>query len=553
MTEREILADFLFPDIDKTPDYYEKLYPPRDLKEGARVTRFAPSPTGYLHFGNLFTCVASYLTAKNTNGVFFVRVEDTDQKRKVDGAVGAMLKGLSVYGINADEGVVAEDKEIGDYGPYYQSYRKEIYQAYAKDLVKRDLAYPCFCTAEEIEQIRNSQEGEDIKGYYGKYAKCRNLTFEQIKANIEDGMPWTLRLKSPGDINKKCYFDDMIKGKIEMPENVIDVVLLKTDGIPTYHFAHAVDDHLMRTTHVTRGDEWIASVPLHLQLFKVLGFKPVKYAHIAPIMKEENGGKRKLSKRKDPEAAVSYYDEVGFPAESVNEYILTLLNSNFEDWRRANQNAPLSDFPFNLKKMSASGALFDFVKLTDVSKNVISKMPTQKVFELSYAWAKGYNPQLASLFEQDEQKAVDILNIDREGKKPRKDIAKWSDVSDYLSYMYDETFTPCFDLTGNATPELAVKVLEKYKDVVNLDDDKDTWFARMKELCPLVNCTPNVKEYKSNPEAFDGHVGDVSTIVRVALTGRTNTPDLYSITKLLGESTVQSRLSAALEYYREAK
>ena len=553
MTEREILADFLFPDIDKTPDYYEKLYPPRDLKEGARVTRFAPSPTGYLHFGNLFTCVASYLTAKNTNGVFFVRVEDTDQKRKVDGAVGAMLKGLSVYGVNADEGVVAEDKEIGDYGPYYQSHRKEIYQAYAKDLVKRDLAYPCFCTAEEIEQIRNSQEGEDIKGYYGKYAKCRNLTFEQIKANIEAGTPWTLRLKSPGDINKKCYFDDMIKGKIEMPENVIDVVLLKTDGIPTYHFAHAVDDHLMRTTHVTRGDEWIASVPLHLQLFKVLGFKPVKYAHIAPIMKEENGGKRKLSKRKDPEAAVSYYDEVGFPAESVNEYILTLLNSNFEDWRRANQNAPLSDFPFNLKKMSASGALFDFVKLTDVSKNVISKMPAQKVFELSYAWAKEYNPQLASLFEQDEQKAVDILNIDREGKKPRKDIAKWSDVSDYLSYMYDETFTPCFDLTGNATPELAVKVLEKYKDVVNLDDDKDTWFARMKELCPLVNCTPNVKEYKSNPEAFDGHVGDVSTIVRVALTGRTNTPDLYSITKLLGENTVQSRLSAALEYYREAK
>lgn len=553
MTEREILADFLFPDIDKTPDYYEKLYPPRDLKEGARVTRFAPSPTGYLHFGNLFTCVASYLTAKNTNGVFFVRVEDTDQKRKVDGAVGAMLKGLSVYGVNADEGVVAEDKEIGDYGPYYQSHRKEIYQAYAKDLVKRDLAYPCFCTAEEIEQIRNSQEGEDIKGYYGKYAKCRNLTFEQIKANIESGTPWTLRLKSPGDINKKCYFDDMIKGKIEMPENVIDVVLLKTDGIPTYHFAHAVDDHLMRTTHVTRGDEWIASVPLHLQLFKVLGFKPVKYAHIAPIMKEENGGKRKLSKRKDPEAAVSYYDEVGFPAESVNEYILTLLNSNFEDWRRANQNAPLSDFPFNLKKMSASGALFDFVKLTDVSKNVISKMPAQKVFELSYAWAKEYNPQLASLFEQDEKKAVDILNIDREGKKPRKDIAKWSDVSDYLSYMYDETFTPCFDLTGNATPELAVKVLEKYKDVVNLDDDKDTWFARMKELCPLVNCTPNVKEYKSNPEAFDGHVGDVSTIVRVALTGRTNTPDLYSITKLLGEGTVQSRLSAALEYYREAK
>ena len=305
------LADLLFPSIDKTPEYYEEKYPPRQLKEGARVTRFAPSPTGYLHFGNLYTCFASYLTAKNTGGVFFVRVEDTDQKRKVDGAVDAMLKGLEVYTIKADEGVIGEGNEIGDYGPYYQSARKEIYQTYAKSLVKQGLAYPCFCTAEEIDEIKRQQENDDIKGYWGKYAKCRDLSFEQIKQNIENGMPWTLRLKSPGDIEKKCYFDDMIKGKIEMPENVIDVVLLKTDGIPTYHFAHAIDDHLMRTTYVTRGDDWIASVPLHLQLFKVLGFKPVKYAHVAPIMKEENGGKRKLSKRKDPEAAVSYYSEVG--------------------------------------------------------------------------------------------------------------------------------------------------------------------------------------------------------------------------------------------------
>ena len=366
------LADLLFPSIDKTPEYYEEKYPPRQLKEGARVTRFAPSPTGYLHFGNLYTCFASYLTAKNTGGVFFVRVEDTDQKRKVDGAVDAMLKGLEVYGVKADEGVIGEGNEIGDYGPYYQSARKEIYQTYAKSLVKQGLAYPCFCTAEEIDEIRQQQENDDIKGYWGKYAKCRDLSFEQIKQNIENGMPWTLRLKSPGDIEKKCYFDDMIKGKIEMPENVIAVVLLKTDGIPTYHFAHAIDDHLMRTTHVTRGDEWIASVPLHLQLFKVLGFKPVKYAHVAPIMKEENGGKRKLSKRKDPEAAVSYYSEVGYPAASVNEYMMTILNSNFEDWRRANQNASIYDFPFNLKKMSASGALFDFVKLTDISKKFIT-------------------------------------------------------------------------------------------------------------------------------------------------------------------------------------
>lgn len=547
------LADLLFPSIDKTPEYYEEKYPPRQLKEGARVTRFAPSPTGYLHFGNLYTCFASYLTAKNTGGVFFVRVEDTDQKRKVDGAVDAMLKGLEVYGVKADEGVIGEGNEIGDYGPYYQSARKEIYQTYAKSLVKQGLAYPCFCTAEEIDEIRQQQENDDIKGYWGKYAKCRDLSFEQIKQNIENGMPWTLRLKSPGDIEKKCCFDDMIKGKIEMPENVIDVVLLKTDGIPTYHFAHAIDDHLMRTTHVTRGDEWIASVPLHLQLFKVLGFKPVKYAHVAPIMKEENGGKRKLSKRKDPEAAVSYYSEVGYPAASVNEYMMTILNSNFEDWRRANQNASIYDFPFNLKKMSASGALFDFVKLTDISKNVISKMSAEEVFELSNAWAKEYNEKLAALYAKDEQYAKDILNIDRENKKPRKDLAKWSDIPDYISYMYDETFTPCYELCGNATNELAKNVLEKYIDEVNLNDDKDAWFSRIKSICEPCGCTPNVKEYKQNPDNFKGHVGDVSTIIRVALTGRTNTPDLFSITALLGEKRVKERLTKALEYYKENK
>lgn len=527
------------------------MYPPRALKEGARVTRFAPSPTGFLHFGNLFTCMVSYKTAKTTDGVFYVRVEDTDQKRKVDGAIDVMLKGLSVYGINADEGVVGDEKEIGDYGPYYQSARVEIYQTYAKALVEQGLAYPCFCSADELDEIRTAQENESIKGYWGKWAKCRDLSFEQIKANIDSGMSWTLRLKSPGDLEKKCYFDDMIKGKIEMPENVQDVVLLKSDGIPTYHFAHAVDDHLMRTTHVVRGDEWISSVPIHLQLFKVLGFKPPKYAHVSPIMKEENGGKRKLSKRKDPEAAVTYYAEEGYPQESVNEYMMTLANSNFEDWRRMNKTEPIEKFPFNLKKMSVSGALFDIVKLTDVSKNVISVMPAEKVFELAYAWAKEYQPQLAELFAQDEAKATAILNIDREGKKPRKDIAKWSDVLDYVSYMYDETFVPNYELNGNATPSLAVKVIEEYLKVVNLDDDKDAWFGRMKEVCPLVGCTPNVKEYKAEPEKFEGHVGDVSTIIRVALTGRTNTPDLFAITALLGEDTVKARLNSALNHYKE--
>lgn len=549
------LANLLFPHISdqKTPEYYEDIFSQRNLKEGARVTRFAPSPTGFLHFGNLFTCLVSYKTAKTTDGVFYVRVEDTDQKRKVEGAIEVMLKGLEAYSIIPDEGVVGDEEEIGMYGPYYQSKRKEIYQAYAKNLVEQGLAYPCFCSAEELDEIRNAQENESIKGYWGKWAKCRDLSFEQIKANIDNGMQWTLRLKSPGELDKKCFFDDMIKGKIEMPENTQDVVLLKSDGIPTYHFAHAVDDHLMRTTHVVRGDEWISSTPIHLQLFKVLGFKAPKYAHVAPIMKEENGGKRKLSKRKDPEATVSYYAEAGYPKDSVIEYMLTLANSNFEDWRKVNKDAPADDFPFNLKKMSVSGALFDMVKLNDVSKNIISTMTADDVFEQSYQWAKQFNPQLCALYEQDKQYAKDILNIDRENPKPRKDIAMWSDIPQYISYMYDETFEPCYQLAGNATDDLAIKVLEKYIDIVDVNDDKDAWFGKMKDLCPQVNCTANVKEYKKNPDQFDGHVGDVSTIIRVALTGRTNTPDLYEITRLLGKERVNIRLNNALNHYKEEK
>lgn len=551
MTDYKELAQLLFPDIDKSTDYYENLYPTRNLKEGARVTRFAPSPTGFLHLGNLFACSVAYKTAKTTGGVFYVRVEDTDQKRKVEGAVEVMLQGLKTYGITADEGVMPDGSQKGDYGPYIQSQRKGIYQTYAKWLVEQGLAYPCFCSADDLEALRQQQENDDIKGYYGKYAKCRDLSYEQVKANIDAGMSWTLRLRSPGDVSKKCYFDDMIKGKIEMPENVIDVVLLKTDGIPTYHFAHVIDDHLMRTTHVIRGDEWIASVALHLQLFKVLGFKPVKYAHVAPLMKEENGNKRKLSKRKDPELAVTYYEQEGFPAESVNEYMLTIMNSNFEDWRRTNKDADINSFPFNLKKMSVSGALFDLVKLTDVSKNVICTMTAQDVFDKSYEWAKEYNKQLAALYEKNKAYATAVLNIDRGNKKPRKDIAKWSDIMDYISYMYDETFEKNYELTGNATPELAADVLELYRDIVDVNDDKDTWFAKIKELCPQVGCTPNVKEYKQNPDAYRGHVGDVSTVIRVALTGRTNTPDLFAITALLGADRVRERIENAIAYYKE--
>lgn len=551
MTDFEKLAQLLFPNTDKTPEFYEELYPQRELPEGAKVTRFAPSPTGFLHFGNLYTMLVAYRIAKNSNGVFYVRVEDTDNKRKVDGAIGVMLKSLASYGIEADEGVIGENEEKGAYGPYYQSKRKDIYQAYAKHLVEQGLAYPCFCSPEELDEIRNQQENEPQKGYWGKWAKCRNLSFDEIKANIESGKEWTLRLKSPGTADGKCVFDDAIKGKIEMPENIQDIVLLKSDGIPTYHFAHVIDDHLMRTTHVVRGDEWISSAPIHLQLFKLLGFKPPKYAHVATIMKEENGGKRKLSKRKDPEAAVTYYAEQGYPKESVIEYILTLANSNFEDWRRANKTEPAEKFPLNFKKMSVSGALFDTVKLTDISKNVISTMNADKVFTLSYEWAKEYNPQLASLYEQDTDYAKAVLNIDRENKKPRKDIAKWSDIPDYISYMFDEAFIPCYELCGNADKELAAEVIEKYIDAYNENDDKDQWFERIKDLCEPLGCTPNVKEFKQNPENYRGHVGDVSTVIRVALTGRTNTPDLYSISALLGRERVIKRLKDALKHYKE--
>lgn len=540
------LAELLFPDVTLLPEDMEKRYPERQLKEGARVTRLAPSPTGFLHFGNLFTGTVAYRTAKVTDGIFFVRVEDTDQKRKVEGAVEVMLGGLEAFGVVADEGVVGEDIEKGDYGPYYQSQRKEIYHVFAKSLVKQDLAYPCFCSAEELDEIRAAQENESVKGYWGEYAKCRKLTLEEIEENLKAGKPWTLRLKSPGDLEKKCFFDDMIKGKIEMPENVQDVVLLKSDGIPTYHFAHAVDDHLMRTTHVVRGDEWISSCPIHLQLFRVLGFKAPKFAHVAPIMKEEDGNKRKLSKRKDPEAAVTYYIEKGYPKESVNEYILTLANSNFEDWRKANPREEQDKFPFNLKKMSISGALFDMVKFNDVSKNIISLMSAKQVYDYTCQWAEQYDKDFFALISRDEEYSVNILNIDRDTPKPRKDIAAFSEIKDYVSYFFDEIYEKNYELPENITSDMAKEILEAYLKEYNPADDKQQWFDRIKALCEPLGYTPNVKEYKKNPDAFKGHVGDVSTVIRLAVTGRKNTPDLYAIMSLLGEDKVKERLSDAI-------
>lgn len=550
MTDCKKIADLIFKDVDKTTEYYENLYPARDLPEGARVTRFAPSPTGYLHFGGLYASFASKLTAESTGGVFMLRIEDTDKKREVEDGVSGIVKGLEAFGVTPDEGVTGFDCEDGKYGPYTQSHRREIYRTFAKKLMEEGKAYPCFCTPEDLDEIRAQQENEDIKGYYGSYAKCRDLTDEEIAEKIEKGVPFTVRLRSAGDIQRKIKFDDLIKGKIEMSENVNDVVILKADGIPTYHFAHAVDDHLMRTTHVVRGDEWVASVPLHLELFRALGFKPVKYAHIAPIMKEENGGKRKLSKRKDPEANVSYYIEKGYPEESVKEYMLTILNSNFEDWRRANKTEDISKFPFNLKKMSVSGALFDMIKLNDVSKNVISVMTAEKVYGLVTDWAKEYDKEIYSLFSENPEKAKAILNIDRENPKPRKDIACFDEVRQYVAFFYNSLYTPDFSLPEHINKADAVEILTKYKELYSQSDSKDDWFNKIKDLCTQCGYTPNVKEYKQNPDGFKGHVGDVSTAIRIAVTSRTNTPDLYYIMRILGKDEVLTRIDNAINSYK---
>ena len=553
LTDNEKLAELLFPGIILTPQQYEEQYPARQLPEGARVTRFSPSPTGYLHIGGLFAAMTARLTAKVTNGVFFLRIEDTDKKREVEGGVTAIVNGLDAFGITPDEGITGVDTESGAYGPYQQSKRREIYQCFAKELVRQGLAYPCFCTEEELNALREQQEAKAVnKGYYGEWAACRKLSFEEQKRAVESGKPYTLRLRSPGDESRRIMIDDLIKGKIEMPENTQDIVLLKTDGIPTYHFAHAVDDHLMRTTHVVRGDEWIASLPVHIQLFKCCGFKPPKYAHFAPIMKEENGGKRKLSKRKDPEAAVSYYIEQGYPKESVIEYLLTLANSNFEDWRRANKAAPQADFPFNLKKMSASGALFDLQKLNDVSKNVISLMTADEVYGSAVNWAQQYDEALYRLLVADKAFAKGIFCIDRGIAKPRKDLAKWSEVKSFVAYFYDELYQPDYTLPENLTTAAAAEILRAYLAVYDHADDKDTWFARIKALCAPLGYTPNVKEYKKDPQAFKGHVGDVSAVIRIAVTSRRNTPDLHAIMQLLGEEKVISRMRAALKFYEEA-
>ncbi len=534
------LANLIFPDA-KDYTYYEEKYPERDLPEGAEVVRVAPSPTGFIHVGGIFQGLIAKKIAEQTNGVFFVRIEDTDQKRKIENGVEEILGAYKDYDLYPDETVGK-----GNYGPYVQSERKEIYQSYAKKLLEEGNAYPCFCSPEELDQIRENQtKAQERTGYYGKWAKCRNMPIDMAAEKIKAGVPYIIRFKSPGNPDKKIKHKDVIKGNIDFPENDQDIVIIKSDGLPTYHFAHAVDDHLMHTTIVTRSDEWVASVPLHLQLFRVLGFKTPKFAHTAPLEKREGDTKRKLSKRKDPEAAVSYYTKEGIPKEALKEYLMNIANSNFEIWRKQNPDKDMmKDFDFKLNKMGVSGALFDMVKLLDVSKGIISKFTAEEVYDATYTWASKFDEELAEMLK-DKNYALKVLGIERGNAKPRKDIAKWSDVKNIIYYMYDEKFDKNGEfeyqkITEKDEIEKIVKTyFEKYYDE---NDDKQTWFNKMKDLSEEMGYAREVKEYKTNPEAYKGHVGDISTVIRVKLTGRCNTPDLYEIMQVIGKERLLKRI-----------
>ena len=545
------LANLIFPNI-KEISYYEEKYPERKLDEGAIVTRFAPSPTGFVHIGGLYQALIARRVTSQTNGVFFLRIEDTDQKREVENGITGIIESLKKFDVNPDEGMKNEDESFGDYGPYKQSQRKDIYQAYAKYLIEQRKAYPCFCTQAELDEMRKKQEEAKVTpGYYGVWAKYRDLPLTEAIEKIKNGEPYIIRLKSPGNPEKKIKIKDVIKGNVIFPENNQDIVIIKSDGLPTYHFAHAVDDHLMRTTHVIRGDEWLSSLPIHVQLFQMLGFKEPKYCHIAPIQKEDNGVKRKLSKRKDPEAAVEFYAKEGIPSDAVKEYLLNIANSNFEQWRKQNKNLPMEEFELQLNKMSVSGALFDMVKLLDISKTVISKYDAETVYNYAVNWAKEYDNNLKELLENDKEYTLKVLGIERGNEKPRKDIAKWSTIRENIEYMYDKEFFNSainYEYQKIDSKEEISKIVKTYLDnYFDISDDKDTWFNKLKDLSEEFGYAREVKEYKANPEEFKGHVGDISTVIRVSLTGRANTPDMYEIMQVLGKESVIKRLEKIIE------
>ena len=549
MTNKD-LANLIFPNITKTVDDYEREYPERDLPEGAIVTRFAPSPTGFVHMGSLLASFIESKAAKDTNGIFYLRIEDTDQKREVENGIEGIVTDLKNFKINIPEGALSRIESIGNYGPYIQSERKEIYHAFIKYLIENDMAYPCFCSEEKLEETRKMQEATKSRiGYYGRYAVCRHLKLDDAYNRIKNGEKFIIRLKSPGDFEKKVIVNDLVKGKIEFPENDLDIVIMKSDGLPTYHFAHLVDDHLMRTTHVIRGDEWVSSLPIHVQLFKMFGFEAPKYAHLTPIMKQEGETRRKLSKRKDPEAAMSYYAELGIPVEAVHLYLMTIANTNFEQWYDQNKDKSIDEFKFDFKKISSSGALFDLEKLINISRNYISYLKSEEVYDNVLVWSKEYDKEFYELLTKYKEYTIKVFSIERYQKKPRKDYESWSSIKKHIWYMYDELFTNLkYDWQGITDKDEIKKILEIYLNkYYNEKDDKDTWFNKIKELCDELGYASNMKDYKENPLNYKGSVADVSTVIRVSLTTSSMTPDLYEIMSLLGKERIKERINRIIE------
>lgn len=548
INDNKLIADLLLPGIDCSIEHFENKYSERTLPKDAFVTRFAPSPTGFLHLGSLYAAMIPEKLAHQSNGVFYLRVEDTDTKREVENAIEDTINALKIYNISFDEGMINNVESKGNYGPYKQSERADIYKAYVKALIERGLAYPCFCTHDELNAVRKNQEDLKVNtGYYGPWTKCRDISLKEIKEKLALGQSYVIRLKSSGSSQNKVTFKDLIKGNIEMPENDQDIVILKSDDLPTYHFAHAIDDHLMRTTHVIRGEEWLSSTPIHLQLFDILGFKLPQYAHISTIMKMDGNSKRKLSKRKDPEISFNYYQQLGYPKASILEYLLTLINSNFEQWKLDNPSKDINEFKISIDKMSASSPLFDKNKLDDVSRNVVATMKASEICELYLAWAEIYEKDFWKLISIDPNYLTSIFNIDREVLKPRKDISKWSDVKELIGYFYDDIFNNTkFDriqYPQNISKEDINKILNEYINVFNPLDDMDTWFNKIKLMCESLGFAKDMKSFKKNPELFKGHVGDVTMVLRVALTKKTNTPNLYDVMKILGKEKIVQRLS----------
>ena len=545
--DNQKLADLLFPEVVNTPEYYEEKFPYRKLPNKAEVTRMAPSPTGFIHLGNLYSALADERIAHRNGGVFYLRIEDTDEKRKVDGAVETIINVLRYFDIEFDEGAGFDDTDPRNaYGPYFQSQRVELYHTYAKSLVERGLAYPCFCTEEELDKVRAKQEEDKVlTGYYGEYATCRNLSYEEIEANIKAGKPYVLRLRSQGSPDKEITFVDAIKGEIKLPENIHDIVLLKKDGIPTYHFAHAIDDHLMRTTTVVRGGEWLASAPIHYELFHLLGFKMPAYAHTAHLMKfdEETGGKRKLSKRKDPELSLDYYRKDGYHPYTMKVYLLTLLNSNFEEWHEKFPDKDINEFPFSVEKMNQSGALFDKDKLHNICKNELSKLSEEELYDFLYDWAKENEPENVEKWFGNKEKMLQILRLYMGvgAKRRRKDLMYAKQIFELISYFFDGESAEEMD-EFKLDEDMVSKILKSYLAKYDHNDDNSVWFNKLKEIADEHGFASDMKAYKANPENFKGNVSDIAEAVRIAVTGRANTPDLWTIVHIMGEEQMTERI-----------